>query len=106
MVSETMIGDTFRTSQFIIRGFAVPFKFDRTDKRGSTLFYIRDIPSTLPETPYIYDHAECLQIEINLHNTKWLLICSCNPLKSNIVYHLNSPRKILDYNQQNMIELS
>ena len=34
----------------------------------------------------------------NLRKTKWLLICSCNPLNSNIAYHLNSLGKILDHN--------
>ena len=70
-----------------------PFRFDRTDKGEGILVYIRE-----DVTPHIYDHTECLTIKINLHKTNWLLICLYNPLKSKMVYHLNSLGKILDHN--------
>ena len=47
---------------------------------------------------YIRDNTECLTIEILFYKTKWLLICSYNPLKFNIVYYLDSLAKILDHN--------
>ena len=85
-------------SQFIISGFATPFTVDQIDKGRGKLAYIReDIPSKLLKTPGVYDHAECLAIEINL-KTIWLLMYSYNLLKLNIVYHLNSLEKILDHN--------
>ena len=52
IISEIKIDDTFLTSQFIISGFAAPFRFDQTDKGGGILVYIReDIPSQLLKTP-------------------------------------------------------
>ena len=104
-VSETKKDDTFPTGQFIIWGFTTLFRFDRTDDGRCILVYIReDIPSKMLKTPYIYDHTEYLTIKINLRKTKWLHICSYNPLKSNIVYHLNSLGKIPDHIWHNMIE--
>ena len=46
MISETKIDDTFPDSQFLIKGFSVPYRLDRTAKGGGILLYIReDIPS-------------------------------------------------------------
>ena len=46
MISETKINDTFPDSQFLIEGFSVPYRPDRTAKGGGILLYIReDIPS-------------------------------------------------------------
>ena len=67
-----------------ISDFTAPFRFDRTNKEEGILLYIgEDIHSKLVRTHYIYDHTECL--EINLHNIKWHLIGSYSPLKSNKV---------------------
>ena len=67
MVLETKMDGTFLTSKFIITGFSTSFTFDRTDKVGAILEYIRkDITSKLLKTLGIYDHTECLTIGINL----------------------------------------
>ena len=77
MVSETKIDVSFPTSQFVIQGFAAPFRLDRTNTGGEILVYVRDdIPSKLLNISYVSSETECLAIEINLRKTKWLLICS------------------------------
>ena len=46
MISETKIDGTFPDSQFLIKGFSVPYRFDRTAKGGGISLYIReDTPS-------------------------------------------------------------
>ena len=42
MISETKIDDTFPDSQFLIEGFSVPYRLDRTAKGGGILLYIRE----------------------------------------------------------------
>ena len=67
MVSENKIDISFPTSQFIIQGFAAPFKLDRTNTGGGILIYVRDdIPSKLLNISYISSDTECLAIEISL----------------------------------------
>ena len=45
MISEAKIDDTFPDSQFLINGFLLPDRIDRTAKWGEILLYIReDIP--------------------------------------------------------------
>ena len=44
--TETKTDDTFPDSQFLIEGLPLPYRLDRTAKRGGILLYIReDIPS-------------------------------------------------------------
>ena len=90
MVTETKIGESFPTSQFVIPGFTSPYRFDRTKDGGEIFIYIReDIPSKLLNiSEYIATDIECLGIEVNLRKVKWLVICSYNPHKSYISNHL------------------
>ena len=77
MTSETKINDTFPTIHFITSRFVSPIRFERTYNGGGIFKYIREyIPSKLLKTPYIFDHTECLTMEIKLPKTKWLPICS------------------------------
>ena len=51
MVSETKIHISFPTRQLVIKGFAAPFKLDKTNTGGRILIYVRDeIPSKLLNT--------------------------------------------------------
>ena len=85
MVTETKIDESFPTSQFIIPGFTLPYRFDRTKDGGGILAYISDdIPSKLLNISCIASDIECLGIEVNLRKVKWLVICLYNPHKNNI----------------------
>ena len=71
MVSETKIDMSFPTSQFVIQGFATPFRLDRTNTGGEIHFYVRDdIPCKLLNISYVSSDTECLAIQINLCKTK------------------------------------
>ena len=59
MISETKIDDTFPDSQFLIKGFSVPDRLDRTAKRGGILLYIReDIPSKCIKKSHSTSHLK------------------------------------------------
>ena len=55
-------------------------------------------PSKMVNISYVSSDTECLAVEMNLRNTKWLLIYSYNPHKNNISNHLMNPSKIIDRN--------
>ena len=77
LVSETKIDMSFLTSEFVIQGFAAPFRLDRTITGGGMLVYIRDdILSKLLSISYVSSDTECLSTETKLRKAKWLLICS------------------------------
>ena len=59
LISETKIDDTFPGSQFLIEGFSVHYKLDRTAKGGGILLYIReDIPSERIKMSHLTSHLE------------------------------------------------
>ena len=84
MISETKLDDLFPSVQVLIKGFSVPYRFDKNSKGSGLLFYIReDIPSKILTYSSNCD-IETLLVEVNLKKRKWLLNGSCNPNKSQI----------------------
>ena len=46
VITETKLDDSFSSSQFIIEGYSVPYRFYRNRNGGGILIYVReDIPS-------------------------------------------------------------
>ena len=71
LICETKLDLLFPKVQFHIHGFGEPYRFDRNEKGGGILLYIRDdIPSKLIESKM---KIEGLFVEINLRKKKWLL---------------------------------
>ena len=89
LVSETKLDDTFPIGQFYIDGFATPYHFDRTLQGGGILLYIReDIPSKILKFEPVQNNFKGFFVEINLLKKKWLLSCSYNPTRKNIINHV------------------
>ena len=73
MISETKIENSFPKGQFLIKGYCEPFRIDRNIHSGGILFYVRkDIPVKLLSVEPL--PAECLFVEINLREGKWLVL--------------------------------
>ena len=97
MVSETKIDDTFPESQFLIKGFSKPFRLDRTAKSGEILLYIREgIPCRYIKQITLNNSFKGFFVELNLKSKKWLLGCSYNHHKENMVSHLSNVSAALD----------
>ena len=96
MISETKLDESFRTSQFFMKGFSSPQCLDRNCNSGGILLYIREniaLRLLSPET----DLTEAFFVEINLHNNKkWLISCSYNPKRASIITHLSTLNKCTD----------
>ena len=96
MISETKLDSTFPSNQFTIEGYAASIRFDRNDRAGGILLYIReDIPTRLLTTSLPKDF-EGLFVELNLRKKKILMCCLCNPANSNISSHLSIIGRSLD----------
>ena len=90
-ILETKTDDTFPDSQFLIEGFSVPERLDRTAKGGGILLYMRDdIPFKRIKKVTFDESFEGFFIEINLRSKKWLLGCSYNPHRDKITHHLRN----------------
>ena len=96
LISETQLDKSFPPAQFIIKGYSEPYRLDRNSKGGGLLLYIReDIPAKSIKSDFISEE-ECMFVELNLRQRKWLLICSYNPNKRNTKTHLSFLSKNLD----------
>ena len=90
LITETKIDSSFPEGQFEIDGFTTPYRVDRDCHGGGILSYIRQgIRSTLLINLKISENLEGVFVELNFRRKKWLICCSCNPQKSNIMKHLD-----------------
>ena len=70
---------------------------DRCSNGGELLLYYKDdISSRLLTVHRLPHNVECLFTEINIRNKKWLLCCSYNPHRNNILSHISDLSKGLD----------
>ena len=69
LISETKLDDTFPLSQFILEGFTPPYRFDRTERGGGLILFVRgDIPSKLLSNVNPSGNTENIFVEINLRS--------------------------------------
>ena len=54
MISETKIDDSFPLNQFIIGGYASPFRIDRSSEGGGIIVYVRE---DIPSKPFSIDRS-------------------------------------------------
>ena len=90
LVSEAKIDDTFPESKFLIEGFSIPCRLDRTAEGGGISLYIReDISFKYLKKITMKDSFEAFFVELNLRRKKWLGGCSHNPNKEKFTSHFN-----------------
>ena len=84
MISGKQLDITFPVNQFVFEGFSKPFKTDRNKNGGYILLFVReDIPARLISTEKAPIHS--FFIELNLRKKNWIVNCSYNPYKNNIL---------------------
>ena len=75
LISETKLDDSFNVTDFLLKGFAKPFRKDRNSNGGGILFYVRnDSPAKELKNISIPDDIEYFVIEINFHKHKWMIL--------------------------------
>ena len=79
-----------------MKGFSVPYRYDRNGKGGGLLLYIcEDIQSKL-----LISKSKCnietLSVAVNLRKRKWFLNCSYNPNQNSISNHLECLNRVID----------
>ena len=96
LISETKLDDSFPTVHFQMKGFSVPYRYDRSVKGGGLLLYIReDITSKL-----LISKSKCnvetLSVAVSLRKREWFLNCSSNPHQNLISNHLECLNRLID----------
>ena len=97
LLTETKIDQSFTTAQFIIEGYSKPFRRDRNKMGGGLLLYVRDdITCKEIKQTVLPPDIECLFIEINLRNKKYLIVGGYNPHKDSSSYFLSHVGRTID----------
>ena len=74
VIIETKLDNSFPTSQFLVKGFAEPFRLERNRNEGGVMINIRDnILSRLLLKHVFPVEFEGLFIELSFRKCKWLL---------------------------------
>ena len=72
VIRESKLDDSFPSSQFLIDGYAEPFRRDRNVHGGGILIYVRsDIPCQQLNNHRLPDEIECLFLELNFRKCKF-----------------------------------
>ena len=97
VLTETKLGDTFPTAQFLVNGFSEPYSLDRSRKGGGVMVYIREdiLSKLLDEHVFPYD-MEGLFVELSFRKCKWLLFGTYHPPSEADIYYFDNLDKAFD----------
>ena len=75
MVSETKLDESFPTSQFLVKGYSTPIRFNRNCHGGGLMCFISDdLPHKELKSHKLPGDVEGIFIELTLRKHKWLLM--------------------------------
>ena len=75
MISETKLDTTFPTNQFFIQGYSTVYRWDRNDKGGGIMLFVKDGIITLTLDQYSFPLSfEAFGIDLNLRKKKAYLL--------------------------------
>ena len=94
VISETKLGASIPNQQLKIPGYVLPFRLDHNQFGGGIMVFVRE--DILSQELPLKKSIESLFIELNFCKKKWLLCCTDNPNRHNILNHLDLLRRNLD----------
>ena len=75
-----------------------PFRLDVTSRKGRLLVFVNnDIPSKYLRSFYIPGDIQSISFQINLKQSKLLVVSVCRPPDQNLDYFLSSLTDVLDH---------
>ena len=83
-IAETKLDESFTTSQFLLKGYQIPFRHDCSSHSGGLLTFVRDgIPAKLLD--FKFDPSiQIIPIELNIRNKKWLIFNIYRPDRTDV----------------------
>ena len=98
VLAETKLDDTFPKNQFSLPGFKEPIRLDRTSNSGVLLVLINEkITSKQIKTITVPGDIQAVPIELNINNSKWLLLPIYKPPCQSEAYFLDEIQKVVDF---------
>ena len=79
-----------------MKGFSVPYRYNRNGKGGGLLLYIRENMRSKLLISKSKCNIQTLSVAVNLRKRKWFLNCSYNPHQNLISNHLECLNRLID----------
>ena len=79
-----------------MKGFSVPYRYNRNGKDDGLLLYIREDTQYKLLISKSKCNTETLSVAVNLRKRKWFLNCSYNPHQNLILNHLECLNRLID----------
>ena len=97
-ISETKLGYTFTTNQFMIDGFIKPFRYDPNKHDGGLLAFVRDgVPVREIKTYQFPSEIEIITLELIIKKDRWWLLNLYRPPNQCPKFFFNEIEKGLDF---------
>ena len=96
LIPELKLNYSFSISQSQIKGFLVPYSYDRNENSGGLLLYIRENIQSRSLISKSKCNIETFSVAINFRKRKWYLNCSYNPHQNLISNHLECLNRRID----------
>ena len=101
-VAESKLDSSFPNALFSVQDFKCPIRLDVSNMSGGLLLFIRESLSTrLLKCPNIPFDIQCISIELNMHNRKWLIMFVYRNPKQDLNYFLDELANIMDFYSRN-----
>ena len=98
VLAETKLDDTFPKNQFSLPGFKAPIRLDSTANSGGLLVLINEkITSKQIKAITVPSNIQAVPMELNIKNSKWLLLPIDKPPCQNEAYFLDEIQTVVDF---------
>ena len=97
-IAKSKLDELFLTSEIALKGFKKPYRLDVTASSVSLPIYVRtSLPSKIINHYDFQKDIQCIAMELNVANKKYVIFSVYGPPKQNVNYFLNSLSEGLDF---------
>ena len=97
-IAESKLDERFLNSEIVLNGFKKRYQLDVTVSRGGLLIYVKaSLPSKIINHYEFPKDIQCIAMDLNVTNKKYVIFSIYRPPKQNINYFLNSLPEGLDF---------
>ena len=105
-IAETKLDESFPTSQFMLEGYAKPYRLDINRHSGGLLVYVNEnIPSCIKKDFNIDSDLQIIPFELNLRKQKWIVFSIYRPPKKCLKDFLSKLSTIIDFYTRNYVNI-
>ena len=97
-IAESKLDERFLNSEIVLNGFKKRYQLDVTVSRGGLLIYVKaSLPSKIINHYEFPKDIQCIAMDLNVTNKKYVIFSIYRPPKQNVNYFLNSVSEGIDF---------